>query len=134
MALTPSAVISSGGTTITPAIAAAASAYQHSFPLTPDGSCGNPAGTASGDNATSNNSNGVTSSSIYETNNGTNALQNNKTNNKDSMGTEEHNQRQQESYSAIQSDGGTGLDNNGQGLIQQQSENSDHHTPSYYTK
>jgi hypothetical protein len=137
MALPPSAVISSV-TTITPAIAAAATAYQHSFPLTPDGSCGNPAGTASGDNAASNNnSNGVTSSSIYEPNNGTNALQsNNKSNNKDSMGSEEHNQqqRQQDSYSAILPDSVAGLDN-GQGLIQQQqSENSEHHTPSYYTK
>lgn len=69
---------------------------------------------------------------MYETN----ALQSNKGNNKDSMGSEDHNQqqqRQQDSYSTIQADGVTAVDN-GQGLIQQQSESGDHHAPSYYTK
>ncbi|KZS09044.1 Mediator of RNA polymerase II transcription subunit 10 [Daphnia magna] len=130
MALPSSAVISSA-TTITPASAAVATAYQHSFPLTPDGSCGNPAGTAAGENVTGSNSAGVTSSAMYETN----ALQSNKGNNKDSMGSEDHNQqqqRQQDSYSTIQADGVTAVDN-GQGLIQQQSESGDHHAPSYYT-
>ena len=113
-------------------------AYQHSFPLTPDGSCGNPAG-ASGD--------ATTAQSIYET-----TLQNSvsKTN-KDSM-ADEQNQQQQDPYTPA-----TGMDNsNNGGLIQQQSELTgespnttresliteypyksdcgDHHSPSYYTK
>lgn len=127
MALPPSAV--NHATTITPVVAA--TPYQHSFPLTPDGSCGNPAGTTTGENVTG--TTGVTAS-IYETNNGSNALQSNKGNNKDAMRSEDHNQQQQQdSYTAIQTDGVAGV-GNGQGLIQQQSESGDHSAPSYYTK
>ncbi|KAK4025038.1 hypothetical protein OUZ56_010543 [Daphnia magna] len=50
------------------------------------------------------------------------------------MGPEDHNQQlQQDSYTAIQTDGVAGVDN-GQGLIQQQSESGNHSTPSYYMK